>query len=71
MNGKPKYNICEPEHFMPDLNIGVGDGCSEYRGGDFLNAVDQLVSYFLGQTDLDECCIADFLELRAKHLRCE
>ena len=49
--------------------IDTGEEARDYRGGDFLNALDELVSWFENETDLSTDHIAALMDVYAAELR--
>jgi hypothetical protein len=56
---------------MLTYKIHVGEPQRDYRGGDLLNAIDEVICYFQRNVELDENHVADILELYAKQVRGE
>jgi hypothetical protein len=51
---------------MEELKIKITVGtCRDYRGGDLLNAIDEVVCYFIAQSELDYEHIASLLRAYA------
>ena len=50
------------------LEITIGTDGRDYRGGDMLNAIDEVISYFLNQSPLEHKHIAELLRTYANLL---
>ena len=51
------------------IEVDVGGTCRDYRGGDFINALDELVSWFESETELSTDHIAALMDVYAAELR--
>lgn len=60
-----------PESFEKPviLAVKVGNAGRTYAGGDFLNAVDEVASYFINQREIDGPQLASALIVYVEHLR--
>ena len=63
----PKTLYGTPDRHM--IKIYTGAAARDYKGGDFLNALDELVSWFENETDLSTDHIAALMDVYAAELR--
>lgn len=59
-------NFVNPQTF---LNTNCGDGCMSYQYGNYINALEEITSYFQIKLNCQPEHLAECLELYAKHLK--
>lgn len=58
--------------YRENINVTVSTGQRDYKVGDFINALDELCCWFInGPGNVNEDCIADALDMYARHLKDE
>lgn len=51
------------------VKINIGEQAQDYQIGNLINALNELVCYYLRQSGTDDDQIADAIEMFAKHMR--